>query len=53
MLIVSIKSIDSGVTWPGLTSHLCHILVLAELSWDIHMTSPSLSSLSNKVVPYQ
>lgn len=56
MLIVSIKSIDSGVMWPGLISHFCHILVLAELSWDIHMTSLSLSFfpikwfLINKIV---
>lgn len=51
VLIVSIKSIDSGVTWLGLTSHLGHIL--AELPWDIHVTSLSLSSLSNQMVPYQ
>ena len=48
MLITLIKGTDSGATWPGFPSHLQYLL--AELSWDSHLTSLSLSCLINKMV---
>lgn len=45
MLITLTKSTDSGAAWPGFPSHLQY--TLAELSWDSHLISLSLSCLIN------